>query len=320
MPNQATYASPRLDLGMALAEYDYAQAGYIGLQALPIMPVPRQAATFSKVTREGLLRREDVKRSKRGAYNRGTYETEDDTYACEEYGHEQPLDDSERAFYANDFDAEFWAAQVAYHRVIREHEIRTAALLFNATTWTGASLTTAVGTEWSTVSSDILGDVTAAKEKVRVLTGMQPNGLIVSQKVYNNMRRNTALIDAVKYTHLASDEIVRTAIADYLGVDSVLVGKAVYNSVSEGGTYTGADVWSAEYAMVAILGRPGAQLVTPCVGRTMVWEQDTPATAGIVTEEYREEATRSWIYRVRQNVDEKVFDPSFAHLLSNITA
>jgi hypothetical protein len=41
---------------------------------------------------------------------------------------------------------------------------------------------------------------------------------------------------------------------------------------------------------------------------------------GLIVEEYREEQTRSWIYRARHNVDEKVLDASFGHLLSNITA
>jgi len=322
MPNIGTYATPRADLAQAMAEYDFSKKKFIGFQVLPSILVPHEAATFSKILREGMLRREDVKRTKKSAYNRGEWEHEDDTYQCYEYGLEQALDDSERAKYSRDFDAEFWSAKMAYERVLREHEIRVATAVFNATTWTGASLTTGVSTEWSTpATADVLGDVQGGKEKVRALTGMEPDTLICSQKVYNNIRRNAALLAAIAYVQVATDVNVRGAIAEWLGLDQILVGGGVYNSDPEGDTsFTGADIWDDEYAMVCVAGRAGMPLQVPCIGRTVTWEADSPETDGLIVEEYREEQTRSWVYRARHNVDEKVLDASFGHLLSNVTA
>ena len=318
MPNQATYADPRMDLGEAVAEYDFEQAGYIADLVLPNLGVPREAASFSKVTREGMLRREEVKRAKRGTYSRGEFDTEDDSYQCFEYGHEIPLDDSERALYANDFDAEFEATRIGMNRIMREREIRTAAAVFDTATWTGAALTTAVGTEWDDASADPQGDIDAAKEKVRSATGMIPNTLIISHKVLMALKGNTLLIDAVKYTARADSATILAAMADYLGVDRILAGKSVYNSAFEGQAYSGTDVWDDEYAMVAVIPPGGSNIRAPGIGRTMVWTQDTPETNGIVVEEYREEQTRSWVYRTRQNIDEKIIMPEMGHLLSNI--
>jgi len=319
MPNQSgSYANPRLDLGEAFAEFDLSQSGFIGLDVLPLAEVPRKDASFSKIDREGMLRRSDVKRAARGVYNRDGYETSDDSYACEEYGQEFPLDDSDRAFYASDFDAEYWASEIAMRRVMQEHEIRVASAIFNTTTWTGAALTTAVGTEWSTSTADAKADILAAKEKVRRQTGMEPNALIISKKVFDNLLKNDDLNEAVKYVQLGTVEAVAAAMAKFFGLETILVGGGVYNGAAEGAAASITDIWDAEYAMVCRLQPAGSSIQNPGLGRTFLWTGDSP---NIVTiEEYREEQTRSWVYRARHHVDEKVFDAAYGHLLSNITA
>jgi hypothetical protein len=322
MPNSAARATPRADLAQALAEYDFSKKKYIGFKVFPSLLVPRETATFSVLLREGLLRREDVKRAARSAYDRGLFEVADDSYRCQEYGHEILLDDSERAKYARDFDAEFWSSTLAYERVLREHEIRVAGLVFDPATWTGASLTTAVGTEWSSpATADVLGDVQHAKDQIQALTGMKANTLIVSQKVANFIRMNVVLIDSITYVEIPTDAAVRAAMAEWLGLEQVLVGSGVYNSSPEGETACAvADIWDDEYAMVCVAGRNNDPLQTPCLGRTVTWEADSPETDGLIAEEYREDLTRSWVYRARHNVDEKLFASHFGHLLSNITA
>jgi hypothetical protein len=60
----------------------------------------------------------------------------------------------------------------------------------------------------------------------------------------------------------------------------------------------------------------GPDLREPCIGRTFLWTADSPQN--IVTESYREEQTRSDIYRVRQYTDEAFVFTGAGYLLSNI--
>ena len=48
------------------------------------------------------------------------------------------------------------------------------------------------------------------------------------------------------------------------------------------------------------------------------WEEDAPGL--LVTEQYREEQTRSDVYRVRQNTDECVQFAGAGYILTGITA
>ena len=55
------------------------------------------------------------------------------------------------------------------------------------------------------------------------------------------------------------------------------------------------------------------EIVAPAVGRTVLWTGDSPDNQTV--EQYREEALRSDIFRVRHNTDEVIVDPYFGHLL-----
>ena len=102
------------------------------------------------------------------------------------------------------------------------------------------------------------------------------------------------------------------ALSDLLGVRQILVGRGIYNTAKEGKPFANADIWNATYVMVEVIGNPN-RLADPSVGRVFLWTADSPENATV--EQYRDDASRSDIFRVRQHVDEIVIDPYFAHLM-----
>lgn len=314
MPNYSgTYATPRLDLGRAMWEYMLGSQSFIGTRVLPIFSTMKKEASFSKITRESILRSRNVKRAPRSAYSRDTYDAKDQTFNCEERGHEQPLDDTERSLYASDFDAESAAAKIAAQVVLQEQEKDIADMIFNTTTWTGAALyTDRSAAPWLTASSDIIGHVDAAKDKVRIGSGMRANALIISYGVLTGLKANTAIKDAIKYTAIPTEDQIIAALSGLFGLRHIIVGDHVKNSAKEGQAFSGADIWSATYAMIARVCET-QDLTEPGIGRTMLWAEESPSNATV--EEYREEQTRSWVYRARHHADEVVFDANYGHLL-----
>jgi len=182
MPRYDTYGSSRADLGVPFREFDPNLIEAIAPQILPVVPVTKQAATMSVITRESTLKRVDVKRAANGAYNRIEIEGKDKSYACEEYALEGRVDDRKRAFYQNDFDLEAETRDAIRAKLEMEWDIRVATAVFNTTTWpsgTAALFTDNSGSPWSTVATGIIGQVIAAKEKHRENTGIMPNALII---------------------------------------------------------------------------------------------------------------------------------------------
>lgn len=317
-------ATLRPDIAGSLTEFDLVQnqANFIWNQILPVFEVQKQAGTFGRIPVEQLLQQRSVTRGNKGGYSRGQWEFDDESYACKEYGAEEPIDDREAAMYSDYFDAETIAAQRAMDAVLRGAEERVAAAIFNTTTWTGSALTTAVGTAWSTAASATpITDVEAAVRKVWDGCGMWPNALIMSRHVFRNLRLCTQVKDAITASGAGDaakqSDITAAMLAQVFDLPYIIVAGGAKNSAKEGQSATFANIWSNSYAMVARIAETN-DIREPCLGRTFHWGEDGSSVMGTV-ETYRDETVRADIVRVRHDVAEKILYTEAGHLLSNIT-
>ncbi len=307
-------ATPRMDLGVAVMEYVEQENEFIGTQVLPIFRTQKQKSVFPAITRESITRDADTKRATRGNYNRDGFSAKDKSYNCQEHGLEGALDDSERSMYQSDFDAELVTTKITTRRVLQAQEKRIADSLFDTSTFTGSALYTDHSSNpWDNIASKVIKQVRDAKAQVRSNCGMMPNALIMSSTNIERLKANTEIVDLIKYTSRPTDAEVRKALADLFGIKYIFEGKAIRNTAKEGKSFVSGDIWSDDYALVALLAEDGQDLSRPGLGRTFLWVSDSPENA--VVEQYRAEEIRSDVFRVRQHVDEMVIDPYFAHLL-----
>lgn len=324
MPQSTSSLSvQRSDLAAAFTEFDLMMnaQGFIATQVLPVVSVARQAGKFAKVPIEQLLQNRDTRRAPGSGYARGNFTFDTATYATEEHGAEEPIDDRERQMYAELIDSDMIAAQRAMSAVMVNAEKRAAALLYNTSTWTGAGLTTGLSNEWDDAANATpISDVEAAVRKVYDGSGLWPNALIVNKKQFRNLRicdEIQALIDSQNFMDVRPGSITAQQLATIFDLDYVVVAGGSENTAKEGQAAVPGQIWSDEYAMVAKIATTN-DFREPCVGRTFHWTGDGSELDGRV-EEYRDEAVRSDIIRVRHDVDELVLYPQAAHLLSNVT-
>ncbi len=310
---KSTHAVPRMDLGYAFHEYSPASMRFIADQVLPIRPVRQEASTLSVTQRKNLTLPE-TKHANGATYNRVELYMTDLAYACVDHGLEGQLTDRDRAKYADDFDAEVEKVAGVKIKMMLSREKRVVDLIFNTTTWTGAALyTDNSGTPWDTVTTNVITQIGLAKEKVRLGSGVTANALVIGQAAMENLLKNTVLSARFPGVQVITEEMLRVNMAAIFGLEKLIVGGSVYNSADEGQTFSGSDMWGDDYAMVARLSADGLPLSEPQLGRTILWERYTPDLDYV--EQYREEQTKSDIFRVEQSVDEKIFDPAFAHLM-----
>lgn len=322
MPNESL-ATLRPDLGGSFMDFDHAmdRAGFIAHRVLPVVEADRASGTFGRIPLAQLLKNADVKRNSRSGYPRGDWEFGDVAYKTEEYGFEEPVDDRDEELYGDYFDAEMVSAELARDTVLREAEKRVAALIFNTGTWTGASLTTAVGTSWATVATaDPEGDVNGAVTKVYDNTGLWPNCLIINRKVFRILRRVQKIRDAIAasgagFPTRASD-ITLAQLREVFDLDYILVAGGTKNSANEGQAATPGQIWSGANAMICRIATTN-NIKEPCVGRTIHWGKDG-SKIGCAMETYRDEKVRGDVVRARHEVQELVIEKNFGHLLTNI--
>jgi len=309
----------RPDLGQIAYEFavEESRKRFIGLECMPIFPVPEKTADYPKIPLEALLKLPDIKRAPKAGYTRDDFEWETGTYNCEEFGFEEPLDDVERKMYAYLFDAEKVATLRATEILLRSQEKRIADFLFNTTNFTAHDITH----EWDDATNAVpKSNVLTAVNAILDATGLMPNALILPKSVFDNVMVCAEIKDYIKYTqaHLFLPyEAQKNLLAQYFGLEKILVGSEVYDAGKKGKATATSKIWGTEYAMVAKLATSGWNPKEPCVARTMLWTGDSPSN--LVTEQYYEEQTRSEVYRVRHNTDEVLVFSAAAYLLGNMT-
>lgn len=320
-------AITRFELGTTFEEFDLKmnQAGFIGGQVLRPRMVSKNAADVGKVPLKQLLQSRSTKRATGASYARDNWEFDKYTYAVNEFGKEEPLDDAQLAIFGDILDAERISADRAEDAVLNEFERDVATAVYNTTTWTGASLTTAITNEWDDFTNAApVNDVMSAINAVEIGSGLQANALVINRKVFRNLTQCNQIVDRIKYTQTPTVDMIRNALADLLGLKYILVAGGLKNTANEGQTAAISRIWSDEYAMVCRVAE-GDDPRESCIGRTFIWDGDSYAAPGdggrlaVLIEEYREESVRGTVYRARNNRDIVIMYPQAGHLLSNAT-
>ena len=201
--------------------------------------------------------------------------------------------------------------------VLRSQERRVAAKVKNTSTFENAAATKA----WNSYAdADPLADVEKAKEHFRYSVGLKPNALVMDEGVLRHISMCEAVMERVKYTspNAIRGQLTIEQLKAYFGVENIVVAGAVFNSAKKGKPKKIEAIWPKDKVLLARLSSGGQDLKEPSLGRTFIWEEDAPGM--LVTEQYREEQTRSDVYRVRQNTDECIQFAGAGYILTGVTA
>jgi len=321
-------AITRLELSATFSEFDLAvnRKKFIGPRVFKPVLVGIQAADVGKIPLEALLETADDSRAPSGEYKRGDFEFTKFSYATDEHGREEPLDDRTLKIYRDIFDAEAIHSQRAMDIVLRNLEIACAAKLYDTAVWTGATLTTAVAVEWSTVATGVpITNIKAAKQRVRDNCGLEPNALVCNQLQFENAMATDQVVDRLKYWGGDDPKNLNEATAAALfGLEHIIVAGGIKNTAKKGQSAAISRIWSDEYVMVCRVAET-ADPQEPCIGRTFMFSEENAGVGSdeelaIIVEEYREERVRGSVIRARNDRDLVVMYPEAGHMLSNITA
>jgi len=303
MPAPETTAIVRNDLGTIAWEYamEASRRGFVGMKIMPTFETPKKSGEYPLITVESFLKAQKSARAPRAAYNRSDYTFSKQSYACEEDGFEELLDDSERNLYGDaQIDAEAIAVMRAVDVILRNQETR----IITKAIATASIDNAAAAVAWSTAATATPRiDVNVAKEAMRSNYGIKPNIMVISDASRNDLLLTAEITDALKYTNpieLGGEEAQLRILAQYFGVDEVLIADAQIDSAKKGQSKSLADLWTNTIAGLYRVSS-SRDLKEPSFGRTMLWTEDSPQE--IVTEQYRDEKVRSDVFRARQNTD-----------------
>jgi len=316
MPISKSNAIPRPDLAVLAHERSLkaAEQGFIASQVLPYFFTPLKSAEYPFIPAAAAIKHVDTKRAPRSAYARDDYSFDFKDYVCHEYGFESPLDDTELKLFRRYFDAESVASDRAMTMVLRDFEMRVAELVQDPVSFDNA----AAAKKWDNYAeANPLADVTARKKVMRK-KGIMPNALIINYDTYLDLGQCAKVLERINITNPAREEgeLPLSALSTYFKVPYVIVAGGVVNVAPEGKTVDARDIWDPSMAVLARISSGGQDLREIALGRTMVWEDDTPDT--VMVEEYREEQVRGTVFRARMHVDELIQFTGAASIITDL--
>ena len=299
----------RADINQALIEAPNGDAGLVGADIFPLLPVPAKSGQYLKVqlAQADLLNSDSKVRDAGSGYARAIRSFGTDTYDTLEFGLEELIDDAFKADADRFFDLEASSARFLLRQIKLGHEKRVQDIVNAATTpfTTADQSPTAAYTNANLATIDVAADVANARTELNKL-GYEANTVIMSAPVFERIRRTTKLQN--QFFGVISDTggrlLSEAEIAAALGVGKILVARAAINSANKNKTYSGGFVFSNAFITVANV--QSGQFTAGGIGRTLVWSADAPV--GFVSESYRDEARRSNVLRVRMNTSEKLID------------
>jgi hypothetical protein len=295
-------ALQRPDLGMAVYETltSAPTMGFIGLQVMPPFYVPVNAAEYPVIPKEALFNLLDTSRGPLGHYNRSGDEFESGYFRTTEKGLEARLDDRYRALYSSKFAWELAISNIKMNEILRAQEYAIAAKIINTSNFTPVN----AAVSWATLATatpkyDIITGKAALRAK-----GIIPNKLIVN---YTNFLQLTQMTEVKTAVYQIFPDAAKTGtisqaqLEAYLDIPLLIAG-AMYNTAGRSATASLSDLWGTRYAMLCRVAEGDtADVIEPCIGRSFVWNEGAQQT--VIVEQYRDEAVRSDMLRVRHDVD-----------------
>jgi hypothetical protein len=293
------------------------QSEYIATKFAPIMSVSAISGVYFKYAKRTFFEN-PTKKWTPGAKMAGGVMDMDTrgTYSCSFRAYEYPLPAHLAAAQDSMVMLERAVTEKVTRALLLDREIQIASDMFATGKWTtevsGAS--SGANTYWDDyANSDILQNVKTAKLAVKVLTGMTPNTLTVNEQVYETIRLHPQLKEVYKYTQPAI--MTEDLISKALGLDKMLIGKAVYMSSEEGATDALGYVWG-KHASVSYVA-PQVGLMTPTAAAVFSF---TGMTGGFdpAVERVPDRRTHADYFQAYSCYDDKIISADLAYFFNGI--
>lgn len=187
--------------------------------------------------------------------------------------------------------------------------------------WTTAKAGSSDFVQWDDYAgSDPLEDVENWKEDMRLLTGHEPNVMVLDKPVWRKLKNHPSLINRVRGMGSNNEpaKVTMQAVASLFELDEILVMAAVENTAAEGATMVGAGFGGKKALLFHRPTAPGVETASALY--TFTWPQFLGEASGIRIKRYREEPKASDTIEIESAFVHKVVAPDLGVYLSAVVA
>jgi hypothetical protein len=252
---------------------------YVADKAFPVVPVEHQTDVYFKFSKDDFLRdeaqlRADATESAGGGFNL----TSSSSYTANVWAYHKDLGPQTRNNADPAVNLDIAITKFVMQKLLIRRERFWSTQYIKTGLWGTDNTGTAGGTPGTTTpaywnddaNGDPFTDIAVGQTTILQNTGYEANTLLLTWPVYQALRKHPLVIDRIKYTTRADAvKITPDLLAAAFDVDRVLVSKAVYNTASEGNTFSGSFINGKNALLCHVAPEPG--LMLPTAGYTFAW-------------------------------------------------
>jgi hypothetical protein len=290
--------------------YRNSQDSFIADQIMPQVPVSSPSDKYF-IYDVGPMFTDTVKIRAPGArFPRGGWTLSTSSYNCDQYGEEIPIADEVGAAADAPLQPEQDAQQYLDDKLYIRKERMVATEFMANSIWTSLD---ASATDWTSSSGVPITVVQRANQAVRTLSGVGVNAAAMGEIVYDALTLNAQITGKVQYVQRALPQDIKAVMAQAMGLVSLYVSRATYNTATDGATATMSRIIDDDCLLYYRAPVGGAKVAT--AGALFNW---APGGGLSAMERYRDETVRSDIARAFMSIDYKVIGADLGYWLADI--
>ncbi len=251
----------------------YSNPEYIGDLVLPPTPVTKKTGKFKKYDKDERFTLPPTLVGPKSEPNEVEWNVTEDTYTCVDHGLQQFLSQEEIDNAETPIQPQSDTTEFVTGLVLLDREKRVADAVYLSANY-GAGNQVDIAGGWTTLTTDALTDIEVGIDACF----MPPNVMVMGIDTWRKLARNEKILAAVKGTlkpqairagGIAVPAVNQQELAEYLGLDAVLIGRARINTAKKGQAASYKRVWDGTNA-----GKGGAALLRVSAGsalRDVVW-------------------------------------------------
>jgi len=288
-----TVRDVHIESALAGVSIAYRNTEYIADQVFPNVNVTKRSDYYFIFDKQSWFRNIVQQRAPGTRAKRVDYTLSTGSYVCVPYALAKAITDEERKNADAPLQPDVSATEFVTNALLLGREIRVADLVTGSANW---AYSASPSTQWSSDTSDPIGDIQTARNNVVQTIGTKPNVAVMSWDVWQNLEVHPDLIDRVKHTRTGGI-VTPNDLAGWFGFDKVLVGTAIYDAAVEGQSSSISYVWGDDFWCGYVPATPA--LMEPAAGYVLAWESFTVSR-------FREEQEKQDIIEAEHSVDEVI--------------
>ena len=299
-----------IDAKLTAVSLAYKNDAYIADQILPRVQAPAESFKYRVFPKELYLTIPETKIGRKGVPNEVELSFTTETASVEGYGLSEVIPVADiKATALDGFDLQSKTTAYLTELMTLGRERRMADLIFNASSYANSNVNAlATNSNFSAANSDPLKVIDDGLK----VPFFRPNVIVMGEQVFDVLKFHPKIIRTVYPSADAGGVVSAQQLANILGVDKLLIGKARINSANRGKSANIVSAWGKHIALLYIA--PGAGLNDmPSFGMTA--EYGTRQTMLIAEQNTGVEG--AYRIRVTERLKELVMAPDLGYLIKD---